>query len=494
MSEKRKTIIANIFEYASAQYVSQFVGFFTSTFIRRFLGPVNVGIWSMMKVISNYAGWTTLGTQNAIAYKYPYMMGRGDMGEANNIKNVVFSYIALVSNITFVIIVLVAFFLRSKYPQEVIAGLITVAVLTVTQRIYTYYITLLRADKNFSVLSKSIIFDAIINLVLVVSIVRGFGLYGLYFVLIVMPVLNVIYIKRCSVYNIGFSYRLDKLIEYIKFGFPLFLSSVLNTLLTTVDNIMIAKMIGLKQLGYYSIGTLTRSYSTSLSNNFNIVMIPHFLEEYGETQDIKKVSKYLKIPAIVMSTVMAIILGIGYFALPVFVKIFLPKFTPGILPAQIFLLVTYFDTASPQSGDFLVANNNQSKLLYISGLALFVNVCLNYLAIKNGFGITGVSISTAISSFIVFSITLIYALSHFEAHVKEVILFYFFTLSPLAYSLLIIFILRDFPAVNNIYMSAIAKISIFIVAFLPFLVYINFRTKVFDLVAGHLMRKIKRES
>jgi O-antigen/teichoic acid export membrane protein len=350
---------------------------------------------------------------------------------------------------------------------------------------------LLRANKDFSVLSKSIIFDAFVNLILVMIVVGKFGLYGLYAVLIIMPILNVVYIRHYVSYNLKYMFKLDKLISYIKFSFPLFISGILNILLTSVDSIMIAKMLDLKQLGYYSIGTMARSYSVGLSRNFNIVIAPHFLEDYGKAQDIQKVSKYLRIPALASSITMALLLGIGYFLIPLFVNLFLPQFKPGILAAQLFLLATYFEIASPQSDNFLVANNKQSKLMYIVGLALTFNIIFNYIYIKLGLGITGVTLATVISSFISFSIMLLYAASLFEHKLSKITSVYLITLIPLIYSLLILFILERFILINDVYLSALIKILLFTTAFIPFLWHLNRKTEIMKILFSYIGNKIR---
>jgi O-antigen/teichoic acid export membrane protein len=124
MHTSKKHILKYIFTYASSQYFSQFVGFFTAIFMRKFLGPFNMGVWGLLRVVADYATYTHLGTADTLFYRYPYCRGRGEIEEANNIKNVVFSYFMLTSFIAGIGIICYAFLftLLRRIPRGLSRG------------------------------------------------------------------------------------------------------------------------------------------------------------------------------------------------------------------------------------------------------------------------------------------------------------------------------------------------------------------------------------
>jgi len=491
MSEKKRKILGHVFSYAGSQYFAQFTGFFTAVFMRRFLGPFNMGLWSLLRVITDYASYAHLGTTSTVFYKIPLHRGRGDTEEADRVKNVVFSYLTVATLVTGAGIALYAMAYRHTLRPGMFWGLLVVSVLLLARRIFNYYMMLLRANKDFAVLSRSIIFDAVVNLALVFFIVRRFGLKGLFAVVLIMPVLNVLFIRRFVDYDLKYSFDLNKLSSYIRFGFPLFITSILLLVLQSVDKIMIAKFIGLEALGIYSIAVMAKSYSVGVSKNFNVVITPHFLEDYGRSNDMDRAMKYLKMPAEIMSTFMAFMLGAVYLVAPVFILKILPRYIDGINALKFMLLATYFHTASPQSDHFLIAMNKQARLIPIFSSVIFMNIILNYLFIRMGYGITGVAASTALASLAGFIITLVYALSHGTGFINTV-RFVMYLFVPLIFSFLAINIIGRPVFLGNAWGDAVLKLLLFFVLYTPLLYVVDKRTSVLRTMAGMIMDKVNK--
>ncbi|MDP8259075.1 MAG: oligosaccharide flippase family protein [Candidatus Aadella gelida] len=483
MFKQKKSIIKHIFTYASSQYFSQFVGFFTAIFMRRFLGPFNMGVWNLLKIVADYATYTHLGTTSTVFYKVPYHRGRGELEEADNVKNVVFSYLTITSFIAGMGITAYAFIFKSTLLPQMFWGLLVVAVLLLFRRVYTYYVMLLRANKDFTVLSKSIIFDAIVNLTLVLVLIKNFHLKGLFLTVVLMPILNVLFIRRLVNYDIKYKFDLRKLGGYIKFGFPLFITSILAMLLQSVDKIMIARFLGLEALGFYSVALMARGYSVGLSRNFNVVITPHFLEDFGKTKDLKTAGKYLKTPAILMSTCMAMILGFVYLSAPVFVDVVLPKFISGIPALKLLLIATFFYTASPQSDHFLIALNKQARLIPITSFVIVLNIIGNYILIKMGYGITGVAAATSIAAFAAFSVTLFYAMMHLGG-ILNALKFMGKVVVPLLYATLVVIGLDRLIMFDNVWVMLSAKIIAFGFFFSPWIYKVNKATGIIAMVIG----------
>jgi O-antigen/teichoic acid export membrane protein len=491
MQNSKINILGHVFRYTGSQYVSQFIGFFTSVFIRRFLGPFNMGIWTMLKVVMSYVHFLYLGTTHTVFYKIPFLIGQGNKEEAENVKNVVFSYLMAVSFVGAGGILSYAFLYKNTLNPSMFKGLVAVSVLILCQRIYTYCIMLLRANKKFSILSLSIIFDAILNLVLVLTLVRSFRLNGLLITVICVPVINVLFIKYFIKLDLRFQLKIGKLFAYIKFGFPLFIKSMLGTILKSIDSIMIASFLGLQALGVYSIALLTRNYGEGLSTNINVVITPHFLEDYGKRQNLYVAEKYLKTSAEVMSVCMAFMLSLIYIVSPVFITYFLPKFTPGVTALRVMLLTTFFTTASPQSSHFLVAMNKQSRLVIISLIVIMMNIILNLIFLSMNFGIVGVASATAISSFVAFFITLFYSLSHIEG-IKKGLLFIALVLAPILYACLAIFIIEYIVVFPNVILSTIIQSALFFTVFLPWAFKINKRIDLFNMIKTAILNKLSK--
>lgn len=491
MSEKKRAIVGHTIRYATSQYFSQFIGFFTAVITRRLLNPFLMGIIEILDVVQGYASYAHLGTAHTLFYKFPYLKGKEKEEEADELKNIIFTFITIAATATSISIMIFAFVFRHKFSPQIFYGLISVSIITICQRVYTYYIMLLRANKDFKILSMSVAFDAVVNLILVLIIVGKFRLYGMYAVLIILPVANTFFIRMFVSYNISYRFDIKKILSCIRFGFPVLLKGILDTLLFSIDRIMIAGMLGIGQLGFYSIAPMARNYSGGISKNFVIVVTPYFLETFGKEEGTKDVSRYIIIPSTILSVFMAFFLSLVFLAAPVFITLVLPKFIPGLTALKIFLLTTFFTTLVPFATDFLIASNRQVKVTVLALVVLAINAALNYVFIKSGYGINGVAAATAIASFFYFIIIIGHAMRHFDS-TRDVTWFIIKMLLPLFYAVVLIVLLQNIVSVANTFVDLFLKMTIFSVFYFPFFLYLNKKTKAIDIIISVLKGKTGR--
>jgi O-antigen/teichoic acid export membrane protein len=489
MNKKKKIILSNIFQYASAQYLSQFVGFFTAIFIRRFLGPVSMGIWSILKVVKGYVSYANLGVTSAVPYKLPVLKGQGKQEEINVLTGVIFNFITAITFACSIGVIIYALVVGRSLSRELFIGLLALSVMLISQRVYTYYMILLRAHRSFNILGKSIIFDALVNLTLILLIVSKFRLYGFFAIVIVMPILNVLFIRRYVTYNLKFSFNFKGIVYYIKYGFPLCVNGILYQILHSIDKIMIASMLGLEHLGFYSIALMTESYGTGIAENFSIVIQPHFLEDFG-ANGMEKSSKHVVFYSETTAYFMAILLSVFFICAPVFITYVLPAFVPGITALRIFLLAIFFFTISPYSSNFLVALEKQAKLIPITVLSIALNIILNYSFIKKGYGINGAAFATVISAFISFCVVSIYALSHCQRK-YDIAVFFLKILFPLFYCLICVSAIGYIIHFQNQFFETIARALLLAICVVPLVFYINKKTGVAKILREIILNKIK---
>ncbi|MDP3791533.1 MAG: polysaccharide biosynthesis C-terminal domain-containing protein [Candidatus Omnitrophota bacterium] len=488
MSETKKSIIKATFELTFARYVSQGIGFFTSIAMRRFLGPFYTGIWSILKIISDYSSYISMGVAEGAGYEIPFNLGRDNRAKAERVKDLAFSLIFLASLAASLMLLVSAIVFRNRYPAEVVAGLLILSVYIILDRLCGYYMLLLRARNNFNALSKSIIFDAAINLILVMLLVRNYNIYGLYMAIMAVSALNIIFMHMLVKYKVSLSMDFRGLPELIKVGFPITVIGFLDGILISVDRIMIAKMIGVVFVGYYSISIMAKNYIAKLSS-FGTVLYPYILKDYGKRQNMEDIKKYAIIPPKVNAYILPLLLGLIFFIAPVFIKLVLPKFTPGILAIQILLIDMFFRSCSPQAVHFLIVIKDYKKIVGVILVCIIVSVIGNYILIRKGFGIYGVAWATSIASLIYFSLLQVYALRYFMKP-KEIVLFFIEITTPFIYSSIVILLLEFFVKVPNIYGCVLVKSVLLSIAMLPFLIYINARTN----IIYHMLRIYERKT
>ena len=483
----KEKIIKDTAKYNFAQYGSQFFGFFSAMAMRKFLGPYFVGVWSLLGVIMDSCNLMDLGVGTAATYKIPFFKGKQDDQAQKDITNSAFSFILITSSFASAMVLIAAFILRNKHPKTIIAGLIIASFYMLLRKLYSYYIVVLRANSNFYVINRAVIFDAIVNLILILLLVKNFKIYGLYVTVILMAVFNISFMHYFAKYKILFALKKDVVRSLLQYGFPLLILGILGATLRSIDRIMIAKMLGVTFVGYYSLAIMAKNYVGGFSNNFGIVTIPRILEAYGKEEKIEHIKKFVTVSAEIISYLLPVLLGVIFLACPLFVSKVLPKFIPGILAVQILLLDIFFRSCSPQADQFIVALGKQSRIIPINIITILINVVLNYTLIKKGYGIYGVALGTAVASFFNFIVILIYAMKHF-ANAKEILVFIGRIMFPIAYISAVVVISTYFINIGNPYIRLIINLSILFIAAVPLFFYIDRRTRILRIMFNFLSK------
>ena len=485
----KERAISDIVKITFARYFSQTVGIVTSFALRNFLGPFYMGVWSLLRIVVSYASYLFLGADYGAANRVPYFSGSKELDKEADVKNTVFSFISGVSLLIGVAVIAWAFMMRNSYDREMIVGIIVIAFYIIFDKFCGYYQLLLRAKRDFSTLSGAIIFDAVMNVVLVFVFVKHFRIYGVYAMIMVAVLANILFIHFFARYTFKFKFNFATLRSVVKVGFPITVIGLLQGVLGSLDRIMIAKWIGITFVGYYSIPVMARGYLGQLSN-FGTVLYPQMMEEYGENKDIGKLKKYVVLPIIINAYIMPILLGGIFFIGPVVIRAVTPKFIPGIVAMQILLIDMYFKLCSVQAEHFLIALNKQKLLIVPLIGAVGINISLNYIFIMKGFGISGVAWGTNITSLLIFVFLQYFAMSHFEKN-AGILKFIAHVMFPIAYLACVVFVLERVVRVENIYIGPLLKTGLMCILYAPLVFFINKSTGIISLIMGMIKKRWK---
>lgn len=487
----KKDIVRDTAKFTGAQYCSQGIGFVTSIAMRRFLGPYYTGIWSLFRIILEYCGYNSLGVDRAAMYKIPFFIGKKDTAESGRIENAAFGFIFFMSIVASIAIIVVTTIMRHRFTPPVVVGLYALSLIVILEKISAFFILLLKARDNFSVLSKAIIFDAVLNVLLVFLLVKNFSIYGLYAMVVLSAIANTLFVYTLTKYKIKPVIDLGRVRELVKYGFPILGLSLLGVMLRSVDRLVIAKMIGITFVGYYSLGIIARNYIEVLAS-FSTVMRPKMLREYGREEKAEHMKGFVLVSCETVAYTLPILLSMIFFAGPVLVRFVLPKFIPGILVMQILLVDSFFHSSYLQSFQFLIAIGKQKRILPIIAAAIVLNFALDCLVIKAGYGIYGVAAVTALMSFVSFVVIQSYAMKHFESY-RTIALFILKIFIPLVYVGGVTLLVDRIVQLANPFLGALLKMTLVCAASAPLLFYINRKTDVISILFSMLISKVKKK-
>lgn len=491
-TSRKKEVIKDVGVYAFSNYLSQIANVVTGLVARRIMGPTLTGIWTTLQVIFNYTKFSSLGTVEATVREIPYYRGKGDGRKADQIRNVVFSFSTLTALLLSVGLFVVSLFLKKHVSKELFYGLITISFLVLLQRIFNYLTTLLRAYRDFTYASKMILYSALVGLVLTVILTPLFSIYGFYVATVSTFVINIFMIQYHARYRFTFDLDMKQIVPLMSFGFPLLLLGVISTIFRSIDKIVIAKMMGFEELGYYSIAVMASSYLFSFPNSLDIVLFTHFQEKYGERDKMHDLKGFLNYSTLSLAYLMPLLIGFAWIVSPLAIKLLLPRFIPGIAALKILILSVFYFSLTQQYGTFLITIKKHLQLLPIMSCLIVFSVFLNVLFIKKGFGINGVALATTISFAGYFFVYFLLAARHIlklrdilTMILKVNLSFFYFLLVLIAGDLFV-----KIP--DHLYYETLFKLCVFSVFMLPVFTILEKETSIFRSIIHIVKEKFEK--
>jgi hypothetical protein len=124
-----------------------------------------------------------------------------------------------------------------------------------------------------------------------------------------------------------------QLVQLVKVGIPIWMVGQLYTFFTSMDRLMLVKST--QTLGYFTIAILVSTFVRQIPLAFSLVLYPQMAHRYGQAHcamDIWRIAKQGALGALALGLVAGVF---GWLLLPTFVRMVLPKYSPGIRAAQL---------------------------------------------------------------------------------------------------------------------------------------------------------------
>ncbi len=398
MSTRKIAILKDTALYAAANYLSQAIGILNSFLLRSFVGPVGMGVWGVLQVILGYCGYASLGTTRALARDYPFLRGQQKFEEADRLKDNTLTFSILMSVIPALALLGFALVKFPHLEKSFLIGILFLVGFLFIQRYYDFLITLLRSDKEFKVLSKQVVWNAVGGILVTVLFVKAWQIYGLYAGTAVLTVGLILFLHRERPYTFRIQWDKTTILKELKLGLPLVASAFLYTFLLGLDKLLLAKKIGFYEVGLYSIAMMASNYILSLPMMFSNVLYPNLLELYGEKkEDLSQIVSYLEKPVCVLAVLVPFLCAMAFAAMPFLVGLFLKKFIPGLTCMKIYLVGAFFLLMGQFANNFLVTIDKYLRIIPVLIAAIALNFLFNLVFIGWGWGVEGVAAGTVLS-------------------------------------------------------------------------------------------------
>ena len=399
MFKRIKQLDNEYFVYIIATALSAAIHCLYSIFVKRYISPLEYGIYSTCLILQTYMPYIQLGSLNAFNRDYPQYVGAKDNESASKCRNSIFTFLLFVFIIFTVLISITIGILGlvNKTDQRYIFGMIFCTIITALTIFENFACSRVRIDFNFKYTSFVLMIEScavIVGLYLVYKI----GYYALYLTTIGSIGIGVVlYIKK------GFGdvkLSIDKIMlrEMLVTGFPLLINNLIWTIVNSIDKFVILVFINTESLGMYSIAQMTFTYMILIPNTISQLFYVNLGKIYGESKSKNVLNKAAEKYTLSVSVITSIVVLIAYYFLEPVVNLIMPNYAGGILAAKILLLGLAIYTPTIVSSNVLTILKKNSVLVRGSIYLCILNmICSISLVVIGGSNIENIAWGTTIS-------------------------------------------------------------------------------------------------
>lgn len=461
-------------------YCEIFMGMARGVLVMRWLGPVGRGVMRMVAMAHRYLTNSHLGILHGMSKELPLALGRGDTADADEIEAVGTAYVigtSLLGALGMVVFGLAFAQLGADTRLSFMAG----GGILLTVQAYALYRVILRAWGHFSLLASAAVVNSVGQFVLQLVGAKYFHTTGAMVGWLLGSALTIAYYRFGS--RMTFPVRLDwkPALRLLKVGLPLSLIMFCDTLLRTVDGVVVVAKYSAYRFGVYSVAMQMATYLVNIAESVGFVIMPRILEAYGATGDAARLRREVLLPTIAVATVMPVAAGLAYIILPPMIVLVVPKFVGCIFATQTLCLASVLLALPIAANSLLIALNREFFIAFNKALgAGVIWVLAEILAGRQG-SLSQIALICGIGYFISSLLSLVEVLGrYYDSKFKlgtQLALCY----APLAWCVGALWlsghaVRAHVDPLMNTWGVVVARVAIFLVLMLPVLWYGNART------------------
>lgn len=373
----------------------------TSFFLARILSPASYGEWVTLLLILSYSPIACLGTVETLLKEYPHFVGRGEMDRAIHLERIVLASIILSSLLVFIIGISWAFLSQAGKIAHSEASVHCMFVTSGLAFYSAFFYYRFSAHQLFGMVSSVDAMRSFLTFSCVLSLAWMWGLVGAVYGLLITEACVSFYCLLFSTIKCGQVrplFDLAGIWEAVKIGFPISIIWWIFIVQASIDRLICAFFLGKDATGFYGLGLAMVSLLMLFPLAINRVIYPRLNQKIGQPAGTADLLGLVTIPSKVFSLLMPLAAILAIFITPFVFKDLFPKYSSGLLSAQLLLLAACFSSHIRNGANYLIASNRQRVLIVYILMSLSMGIALNLVLIRLGFGIEGVAVASNVST------------------------------------------------------------------------------------------------
>lgn len=329
MGSKKSTVVKGFIWSLSEKLLIQIVAFIVGIVLARKLGPQAYGVVAMVSVIITIISVVTN------LYTGTYLMRKKEIDSVD--LNTHFYFCLTVNLICYLILFFIAPLIANFYAIPEITNLLrAMGVIFISSSFSGVKLILVVRNYEYKKLFFASLFGTVVAGIVGVALAyAGFGPWALVAQHCLDEVIDTIILWIVIKWRPRLEFSFKKLKEMAKFGLPLWLFGILDSLSTRLQSLVIGKKYSSEDLAYYNKGeSFPVMIETNATSSLNNVLLRRISEEQDNKERVKellnkitKICLYIAFPAMVglaavSSNVILVLLGKDWLSSVIFMQIF----------------------------------------------------------------------------------------------------------------------------------------------------------------------------
>ncbi len=437
----------------------------------RMLGPLGYGAWNAMQLMMDYGVFAAAGTQQGLDQAVPAKIVGGDATALSRLKRAGFANIMLTTSLFIAGCLVWASAGSSRllgvwgFPGIVLALSCVLAV-----NIAYYGLSLLRSHGDMNTVSTWFVIQGLIGAGLGLALIPRLGEWGLLWGWVAGCLVSLVFVLVRGRHQapLTFAFGPENL-QLLRIGLPMFVFTSSMLVMRSLDRLIILRYLGTQDLGFYSLSVMVLTFLLYLPDSVGYVVYPQLLRRYGEGgEDVSVIRDRVEQLLQAMAILVPLLSGLAYLWTREVVALVLPKFLPGVTAVRILGFGAVGLALGSTASIVLMTVGRRMALVPAAVFATALGATLDILAVRLGFGITGVAWATLATYALNGGVLLAMASAGVGHTTSRTLVFVMRSLIPLVLSIVIAFTLdRYLPGGHALELSARAwRVVIASVAFL----------------------------
>lgn len=367
------------------------------------LGPVAFGTWSLLRVAQHYLVIVGLGAARGLEVEASAHRDRidGRLSPAALHYATAANGFLLLSYGGFSVLAAVAAFLTpDPVWRTVLAGL---ALATLAERAFLQGGTFLRAQASVRGFAAIEITHAALQLVLTLGLAMRWGLPGAIVGLGLAYACGAALMSRMVPARLGWSWTAVR--GLIRIGLPVTLASLMQTLVGSLDRLVVAAFLGVEALGIYAFAMSVASIGGAAGLVVRTAVFPdlfHAARHGPASAWVAELERLL----LALAWLLSLVLIVPALAIAPLVHQFAPDYAAAVGPARIFIFGGVANALMMVGMLGNVAADRQRQVPFVTAAALALGLALAWVVLRLELGLEGLA-AASLATRLAYALTLV---------------------------------------------------------------------------------------